>query len=354
MHEILSTEICGNTVLDWVFAVLAVACTAIVLNSVIRITARRLGRLAARPGLNLFDLSNALFKRTHLLFVLVISLYVARLILQLGQAETQILDIIALSALFIQIGLWLDKAIVFYTNQFLREDSGLDPGALMTISAVGMLGRIVLWTICLLLVLSNAGVNISALITGLGVIGVAGALAVQTILRDLLASFSIMLDKPFLTGHSIQVGDYQGTVERIGLRTTHVRSLSGEQIVFSNQDLIDSRLRNYKRMENRRVQFSFMVTYRTPFDKLRAIPSMVKEIIEAQEQVRFERAHFKEYQDFGLVFEVVYHVLTADYVVYMDVQQAVNLALYEKFHEEGIEFAYVEGSLAVGKATTNQ
>ena len=352
MQDVLNTEIYSNRAQDWLVAILVVVCVAIFLNAITRFSIRRIERLADEPGLNLFDLSEVLLKRTNLVFILIVSIYISTFILRLGETETYILNIVALSALFLQAGLWLDAAIVFYADQFLCKECDMDPGVLATIKAIGLLGRLTLWTITLLLILSNAGVNVSALITGLGVIGVAVALSVQTVLRDLLASFSILLDKPFLRGHYIVVGDYQGTVERIGLKTTHIRSLSGEQIIFANNDLVESRVRNYKRMETRRVEFSFMVTYQTPLDKLKAIPPMVQEIIEAQDPVRFDRAHFKEYHDFGLVFEVVYHVLTADYVVYMDIQQAVNLALYKKFQEEGIEFAYIEGQLATSKAMT--
>jgi len=354
MQEILNTEILGNKILDWIVAVLVVVCVAVFLTVMIRLVARRMKRLAAEPGFNLFDLSDALLKRTSPLVVLIASIYISTFILRLEQAEAQVRDVIAITALLVQAALWLDTVIVFYSTKVLRQQTDLTPGALATIKALGLLGRLTLWTILLLLVLSNMGVNVSALIAGLGVIGVAAALSVQTILRDLLGSFSILLDQPFLKGHYIVVGDYQGTVERIGLKTTHIRSLSGEQIIFGNSDLVESRVRNFKRMESRRAEFSFMVTYQTPLDKLKDIPSSVQAIIETQDPVRFDRAHFKEYSEFGLVFEVVYHVLTADYVVYMDIQQAVNLALFERFHDEGIEFAYIEGQLATAQATVQQ
>ena len=217
MQAVLSPEICGNSIQDWILAALIVGAVAIFLTVMIRLVARRMKRLAAEPGLNLFDLSNALLKRTHSLFVLIASIYVSTFILRLGQAEARVLDVIAITAILVQTAVWLDTVIVFYTTKFLSEETDLNPGALATISAIGLLGRLALWTIFLLLILSNAGVNVSALIAGLGVIGVAAALSVQTVLRDLLASFSILLDKPFLRGHYIEVGDYQGTVEWIGL-----------------------------------------------------------------------------------------------------------------------------------------
>ncbi|HLF22448.1 MAG TPA: mechanosensitive ion channel family protein, partial [Burkholderiales bacterium] len=164
--------------------------------------------------------------------------------------------------------------------------------------------------------------------------------AVQNILGDIFASLSIALDKPFVIGDFIVVDDALGTVEYIGLKTTRVRSLSGEQIVFSNADLLKRRIRNYKRMAERRVEFRFGVVYGLPSEQLARIPVMVREIVEQQPKTRFDRVHFKEYGDSALVFEVVYSVLDADYNVHMDIRQAINLALYRCFREHGIEFAF--------------
>jgi small-conductance mechanosensitive channel len=178
------------------------------------------------------------------------------------------------------------------------------------------------------------------------------ALAIQNILGDLFASLSIVLDKPFVIGDFIIVGDLMGTVEKIGLKTTRVRSLSGEQLVFGNHDLLQSRIRNFKHLFERRILFSFGVIYQTPHDKLAAIPGMVREIIESLEDTRFDRAHFKEYGDFSLNFEVVYYVLKPDYNAYMDTQQAINLALYQRFQQAGIEFAYPTQTLFITREGT--
>ncbi len=188
-----------------------------------------------------------------------------------------------------------------------------------------------------LLLLDNLGYQITTLIAGLGIGGIAIAFAVQNILVDVFASFSIMIDKPFMVGDFIIVGDLLGTVEYIGIKTTRVRSLSGEQLVFSNNDLLKSRIRNYKRMFERRVVFTFRVPYNTAYDKVQTIPKMVKEIIESVEKTRFDRAHFKEYGEHSLVYEVVYYVLVPEYNIYMDIQQDINLNLFKKFEQEGIK-----------------
>ena len=193
------------------------------------------------------------------------------------------------------------------------------------------------------------GVEVGTLITSLGVGGIAVALAVQNILGDLFASISIVLDQPFIVGDFITVGEYMGTVEHIGLKSTRVRSLTGEQLIFSNSDLLDSRIRNYKRMANRRVSFTIGVTYQTPYEKLVEIPEIVQEIIEAQPQTSFDRVHFKAYGDSSLNFEVVYYMLTSDYDVFVDVQQAINLEIFRRFAEEGIEFAYPTQTVFVAR-----
>jgi small-conductance mechanosensitive channel len=209
-----------------------------------------------------------------------------------------------------------------------------------TSMALTFLGRLVLWSVLLLVALDNVGVDINALITGLGIGGIAVALAAQNILGDLFASLSIMFDKPFVLGDFIVVGDLMGTVEKIGMKTTRVRALSGEQLIFSNNDLLSSRIRNLKRMQERRVVFTVGVTYQTPADKLERIPAMIREIIQAQQGTRFDRSHFLNWGDSALLIETVYWVQSPEFQVYADIHQQVNLAIYRRFENEGIEFAY--------------
>jgi small-conductance mechanosensitive channel len=174
-------------------------------------------------------------------------------------------------------------------------------------------------------------------------------LAVQNVLSDLFASLSIVLDKPFVPGDFVVVGDMAGSVEHIGIKTTRIRSISGEQLVFSNADLLGSRIRNFGRMQERRVVFSLGVTYQTPADKLERIPSLIKAAIESQERVRFDRSHFASYGDSALNFETVYYVESSDYATHMDILQSVNLTIYRSFATEGIEFAYPTQTLFIEK-----
>jgi small-conductance mechanosensitive channel len=192
----------------------------------------------------------------------------------------------------------------------------------------------------LLAALDNLGVDITALVAGLGVGGIAVGLALQDVLKDTFAALSIILDKPFELGDFVVVDDLAGNVEHIGIKTTRVRSLSGEQLVFGNGDLLSSRIRNFKRLVERRGLFTFGVLYSTPADTLERIPEMVREIVDGLETTRFDRAHFKAFGDSSMDFEVVYYVLDAEYLTFMDLQQAINLALVRRFADEGIEFAY--------------
>jgi small-conductance mechanosensitive channel len=211
---------------------------------------------------------------------------------------------------------------------------------------MGLICRIALWAIALLVMLDNLGFNVTTLMASLGIGGIAVALAVQNVLGDIFSSISIALDKPFVIGDFIVVEGYMGTVEYVGLKTTRIRSLDGEQIIFSNSELLKSRIRNYKRMQERRVQFGFNIDYETSHALVQMIPGMIKGIIEAQAGgIRFDRAHFKGYGEKALQFEVVYFLPTPDFNAYMDVQQAINLAMLQQFRELGVDFGYTARTL---------
>ncbi len=290
-----------------------------------------------------------LFKKTKFIFLLILSIYAGTFVLNLTAAASIIINTAAVIALILQSALWGSAFISIWSKSYVKRKLEHDTSNATTISALSFIAKVTLWVVTFLLVLDNLGIDVTALIAGLGVGGIAVALAVQNILGDLLASLSIVLDKPFVIGDFIIVGDYLGSVEHIGLKTTRIRSLSGEQVIFSNNDLLQSRVRNYKRMLERRVVFTLGMTYDTPAEKVEAIPLMIKEVVQKQSDTRFDRAHFKEYGDFALVFEVVYIVLSPDYNVYMDIQQAINVAIMRKFNDEGIQFAYPTQTLYIKK-----
>jgi small-conductance mechanosensitive channel len=207
----------------------------------------------------------------------------------------------------------------------------------------------VLWIIGAIFLLDNLGFEISTVVAGLGVSGIAVAIAAQGVLGDLFSYFVIFFDRPFEIGDFIIFNDKLGSIEKIGIKTTRVRALSGEQLIISNSDLTSSRVHNYKRMAERRVVFSIGITYQTPVEEVEAVPVLIKEIIEGIEGARFDRSHFRNYGDFALIFETVYYVLSPDYALYMDIQQTINLAIYRVFQERGIEFAYPTSKVFLAK-----
>ncbi|MCD0503344.1 mechanosensitive ion channel family protein [Bordetella petrii] len=241
----------------------------------------------------------------------------------------------------LQVALWAHRAVGLGLLHCFRTHAtaqGTQVGALASLSVWG--AKVLLWTIVLLAMLSNMGVNITAFVASLGVGGIALALAVQNILGDLFASLSIAVDKPFEVGDFIVVNSQAGTVEHVGLKTTRIRSLGGEQIVMSNTKLLGDTIQNFKRLQERRIVFKFGLTYDCTPAQLRQVPAIVQDIIQSQAQTRFDRCHFMNFGDSSLDFEVVYIVLDPGYNVYMDIQQSINIAMIEKFADIGAEFAF--------------
>ena len=263
----------GNPLSKWITA-LAVAVGGYLLLSIVKsLVVYQLRRLAARTVNRIDDLiSDLLARQTKSILLMVLAILAATQFLTLPERVDKVITKFALIVVLIQGALWGSGVITAWLSGSLKEkkDKG-DTGGVAAFTVLGIMARLALWSMVALVVLHNLGINITALVAGLGVGGVAIALAVQNILGDLFASLSITLDKPFMAGDFITVDNFSGTVERIGLKTTHVRSLSGEQIIFSNTDLLKSRVRNYKRMTRRRVQFTIGVTYQTPHEKLARI-----------------------------------------------------------------------------------
>ncbi|MDH3514238.1 MAG: mechanosensitive ion channel family protein [Gammaproteobacteria bacterium] len=342
----------GNTVEDWVVATTVTLVLALVLYVAKRIILRRITALSRKTENRLDDYVVDILGHTRFLFLFIIALYFGMQYLELSPKPTRYLNHLAIIALLVQVALWGNRAIAVWIKDYLKRTKDTDAASATTTSVLGFIARVVLWSVLLLMILGNLGFDITALVASLGIGGIAVALALQNILGDIFASLSIALDKPFVIGDFIIVEEVMGTVEYVGLKTTRLRSLGGEQIIFSNNDLLKSRIRNYKRMYERRVVFGFGVIYQTTLEQLRQIPPMVRKIIEGQERARFDRAHFKQYGDSSLDFEVVYYVLSPDYSVYMDIQQAINLALFEQFAKAGIDFAYPTRTLYVTQSVT--
>lgn len=337
----------GNSLDRW----LAAAAVFVILLAVLIIARKmlcgRLGKRARRTSTPLDDFAVGLLDKTGLFFLFAVSFYFGSLSLALPGSTKKIIQEAVVLSLLLQAAVWGSSAITFWITRY-KSAKGEDAAGLTSFKALGFLLRLILWSFILLVAFDNLGIKITTLITGLGIGGVAVALAVQNILGDLFASLSIVFDKPFVAGDYIVIDDLQGTVERIGLKTTRIRSLSGEQLIFANNDLLKSRIRNFQRMDERRAVFSVNVAYWTPPGKLARIPEIIREVIESREKARFERAHFKAFGDSALQFETVYWVLDPRFNTFMDVQQAVNLDIIARFKEEGIEFAYPTHTVFMG------
>lgn len=242
-------------------------------------------------------------------------------------------------AVVIQVGAWVNAALGFSLERYRARHPAANA---VTLTLIGYALRTVLWAVAILAILDNLGVNITAFVASLGIGGVAVALAAQVVLGDLFASAAIGLDKPFEPGDFIVVGGIAGSIEHVGLKTTRIRSLGGEQIVCSNTELLKQTIQNYKRMELRRIAFRFVVAYGAAAKDVQAIVTAVRKHIQAMDKARFDRAHLLQFAERGLEFEVVYYVLSADYNVYMDLQQDINLAIMQAVHGHGLEFGRSE------------
>jgi small-conductance mechanosensitive channel len=331
----------NNSLENWGSAI-AVALGATAAMYVVRAyVLRRVNTLAPRTETRLDDVVADVLASTNLLFIFAIGLYLGSLFLDLPRQRELIVSRVAITALLLQLAIWGDTALRAWREMYRNSSAADGDGSRRASSMVlGFISRLTLWVVIFLLILENLGINITTLVASLGIGGIAVALAVQNILGDLFASLSIMLDKPFEIGDFIIVGDVLGPVEHIGLKTTRVRSIGGEQVVLSNGDLLKSRIRNHKRLETRRVAFILRISYGTSEQQLCKIPQMISEIITGRPNIDYERTHFVNYGEWSLDFEVVYHYRSPDYVQHLDAQQAIFLELYRLFERERIQFAH--------------
>jgi len=248
--------------------------------------------------------------------------------------------VVLVLAVALQLGIFVSAIVRIVIDREAQSRALKEEEDISSIGIIRFLAQLAVWTVVLLLALSNLGVNVNGLVASLGIGGIAVALAAQNILGDLFASLSIVFDKPFRVGDFIIVDDFLGNVRSIGMKTTRVKSLGGEEIVFANAQLLQSRIRNYKKMEERRVVFRFGVLYSTTAELLERVAQIAKDAVEAQPDVRFDRAHFASFGASSLDFEVVYHVLSPDYNLFMDRQEAINLHLFRQVQAAGAGFAF--------------
>lgn len=332
------TELVGNSVAAWLLACGSVVLLSGALRVLQAFLVVRLDKTSVQTASKVDDVLVSVLRQTKFGFHLSIALLVSRHFLELPERAHALLVAGIVIFVGLQCGLWAQRAFAEIIGAWAADASGRRDETLA--AGLVFLSRFVVWTLVLLVVLSNLGVELSAVIAGLGVGGVAAALAVQSVLGDLIAGVSMYFDRPFGIGDAISLGEFNGRVVKIGSRTTRLAGVGGEEIIVPNSDLVKSKVRNFARLRERRVQFAFGIEYNLPLVKVEKAREITMVAIASREGLRLDRVHFKGFGTSSLDFEIVYFVLSADFGAYMDHQQAINLEIYRRFEEEGIPFAF--------------
>ncbi len=343
-----TAELWGNTMLQYSKALIVFFVLTITFKLIQFFILRRLGKLAQKTKTDIDDTVIKIVRSLRPPFYYFVAFYFATNFLSLSDIAHKItggiLTIWTVYQVIVAIQILIDYIL---EKRFLGTEE--DEGTKAAIRYVSGFVKAILWLLGTLLILSNLGVNVTSLIAGLGIGGIAIAFALQNILGDLFSSFAIYFDKPFQVGDFITVGESAGTVEKIGIKTTRIRSNSGEELVISNQELTSARIKNFKRLKERRSLFTLGVLYDTSPEKLRNIPKIIKDIIESQKDTRFDRVHFKAFADSSLNFEIAFFVLSDDFKEFLNIQQEINLQIVDIFTKEGIGFAYPTQTLYIEK-----
>lgn len=347
--KILEHCFLGNKISDYLVAGIALLIGFFVINVGIRYFIKRIKKFSEKTTTTIDDFLVNVFAKLAIPFLYLLAVYVSIKSLTFHPYFEKGMNYFGLAVVMLFSARFVIMLVGYGFKTYLAK-SGYDAALERSLQGILVVIKILVWGGVIVFFLDNLGFKISAVIAGLGIGGVAVALAAQTILKDLFSYFSIIFDHPFKIGDFIIVGDLMGTIEHIGIKTTRIRSLGGEMLIFSNSDLTDSRVRNYKLMEKRRVVFKLGVVYHVPLKQLKEIPKIIEDIIKSIKDAIFDRAHFFSYGDFSLIFEIVYYVVGADYNKYMDIQQEINFTIKEEFEKRGIEFAYPTQTLYVDKA----
>ncbi len=339
MEDVLKHSYWGNTVGDYLISAAFIVIGFLVLRGIKNFVLTRLKKLVDKTESNLDDIALQVVEKFGIPILRVLVIYWAIELLVLSPKVEKWLNIAyGVVTLYFIVSFLLTLVRRLLEAQVMKLENG--ETKLKQIGGIMVVLKILVWSIGLLALFSNLGYDVTTVLTGLGIGGIAIALAAQNILGDLFNYFVIFFDRPFEVGDFITVDDKKGTVEYIGIKTTRIRSITGEQLIISNSNLTSSRIHNFKRLESRRVVFSIGVVYGLPLEKLKMIPGIIKQIVEKSELVRFDRVHFNRYGDFSLDYEVVFFVDTPDYNTYMDILQQINFGIYEKFESEKIDFAF--------------
>ncbi|MCU0413892.1 MAG: mechanosensitive ion channel family protein [Ignavibacteriaceae bacterium] len=348
MEEFLNQTFWGNNIQAYIIAAGILIIGVILVKILQKIVLFRLKKWAEKTETTIDDLLIKTIEKSLIPLLYYGIFYSAITSLTLHNRVSRIIEVASLFIVTFFIVRFISSTIMFSITYFIKKQERGEEKA-RQLRGMTVLINIFVWVIGLVFLMDNLGFDISAVIAGLGIGGIAIALAAQTILGDLFSYFVIFFDRPFEVGDFITVQDKVGTVEYTGIKTTRVRALTGEQLVFSNTDLTNSRIHNFKKMQERRVVFKLGVVYQTTAAQLEEIPKLVRGIIESHNDVRFDRGHFATFSDFSLNFEFVYFVISSEYLIYMDTQQSINLQIYKEFEKRGIEFAYPTQTLYLNK-----
>lgn len=339
LQPILDYNAFGISIVRWTLIAAVILFTVLLLGAIKRLILRKLSQWSERERLQWLNYVEAVFGKSKLFLYLGIGLFAGLKAFEVDPELAEMGHTVVRILIIIQIGVWVSAGISALLERYGEEIED-DAAKLTALSAADFLSAVVVWALAVLMILDNLGFDITALIASLGIGGVAVALASQKLLGDLFAFFSILVDKPFVHGDFVIVGDFVGSIEHIGIKSTRIRSLDGEQLVVTNEDLLQSRIRNFKRMRERRVVVDFGVTYHTPTDTLRSIPTLIEDFLVDEPRVRFDRAHLAEFGESSLRFEVVYWVLDPAFDVHMDIQQELLLMLIDTFRDQDVDFAF--------------
>jgi len=352
LTPLLNSTFFGNTLQAYLVAAFILIGVVVVLKIFKHVIIRRIKVFAEKTQVTFDD---AIVKALDVLgwpLFLVVALYLALQVIVLPQIVERAVAILLLIIATFYVVRGIQELLNWSMHAFSKRMGQREEAGNFDASMLRLLSNVVkgmLWGVAILLILQNLGYNITTLIAGLGIGGIAIAFALQNILTDVFSAFSIHFDKPFQVGDFIIIGDDKGTVEKIGIKSTRIRTLQGEELVLSNKELTETRVRNFKRMEKRRIQFAFGVVYQTSTENMKKVPEIVRDIIGGIELAELDRVHFVSFGDFSLNFEVVYYVNSREYTTYMDVQQEINLALKERFEKENIDMAYPTQTVFLSK-----
>ncbi|WP_017730772.1 mechanosensitive ion channel family protein [Nafulsella turpanensis] len=346
MNEILDKAYWGNTVQDYLIALGIIILGILLIKIFKRTIFAGIRRWTQRSSTKIDDFIVTSIDRFGLPVLHVIVVIIGLNYLTFTERGENIIWIAATVVLtFLVIRLISNTILLLLQGYVKRQSHGEEK--VRQLGGIMLIINVIIWGTGILFLFNNLGYDVTAVVAGLGIGGIAIALAAQNILSDLFNYLVIFLDRPFEIGDFVVIDDKNGVIEKIGIKTTRIKTLSGEQLVFANSDLTNSRIHNYKKMQQRRVVFKIRVAYETAHEDLKKIPLILKAIVQEQDPVKFDRAHFASYGDFSLDFEVVYHVLDADYSKYMDIQQSINLRIFEEFEKMDIEIAYPTRTLYV-------